>query len=106
MPQETPHHTSRLLNMVVPVRDTTPRQAVAIDAGILARTEEIDQTALFRYRLERLRAELRKRDYAGAVLSDPMNLRYATGTRNMAIWTTHAPGCYAFVAPDGPVILF
>ena len=42
---------------------------------------EIDQTALTRYRLERLRAELRKRDFAGAVLSDPMNLRYATGTR-------------------------
>jgi Xaa-Pro aminopeptidase len=106
MPQETPHHTSRLLKMAAPVRDTTPRQVMPIDAGILARTEEIDQTALFRYRLERLRAELRKRDYAGAVLSDPMNLRYATGTRNMAIWTTHAPGRYAFVATDGPVILF
>ena len=106
MPQETPRHTSRLLNMAVPMQDSAPRQAVPIDAGILARAETIDQTALFRYRLERLRAELRKRDYAGAVLSDPMNLRYATGTRNMAIWTAHAPGRYAFVATDGPVILF
>ncbi len=66
----------------------------------------IDQTALLGYRLERLRAELRKRDYAGAVLSDPMNLRYATGTRNMAVWTMHAASRYAFVATDGPVILF
>ena len=106
MPQETPRHTSRLLNMAVPMQDSAPLQAVPIDAGILARAETIDQTALFRYRLERLRAELRKRDYAGAVLSDPMNLRYATGTRNMAIWTAHAPGRYAFVATDGPVILF
>jgi Xaa-Pro aminopeptidase len=106
MPQDTPRHTSRLLNMAVPIEDTAPRQAVPIDAGILTRMEKIDQTALFRYRLERLRAELRKRDYAGAVLSDPMNLRYATGTRNMAVWTTHAPGRYAFVATDGPVILF
>jgi Xaa-Pro aminopeptidase len=106
MPQETPRHTSRLLNIAVSARDTAPRQPVPIDAGILARTEEIDQTALSRYRLERLRAELRKRDYAGAVLSDPMNLRYATGTRNMAIWTAHAPSRYAFVATDGPVILF
>ena len=106
MPEETPRHTSRLLNMAVPMRDAGPRQAVPIDVGILARAEVIDQTALFRYRLERLRAELRKRDYAGAVLSDPMNLRYATGTRNMAVWTAHAPGRYAFVATDGPVILF
>jgi Xaa-Pro aminopeptidase len=106
MPQETPRHTSRLLNMAVPMQDTAARPAVPIDAGILTRMEKIDQTALFRYRLERLRAEMRKRDYAGAVLSDPMNLRYATGTRNMAVWTTHAPGRYAFVATEGPVILF
>jgi Xaa-Pro aminopeptidase len=106
MPQETPRHTSRLLNMAVPMQDAAPRHAVPIDAGILARAETIDQTALFRHRLGRLRAELRKRDYAGAVLSDPMNLRYATGTRNMAVWTAHAPGRYAFVATDGPVILF
>lgn len=106
MVQEAPRHTSKLLNMALPVRDGRQRQAAPIDAGILARGEEINQTALFRYRLERLRAELRKRDYAGAVLSDPMNLRYATGTRNMAVWTTHAPSRYAFVATDGPVILF
>ena len=99
-------HGSRILNMAVPIAPEAPRQAVPIDAGILARGEKIDQKVLFGYRLERLRAELRKRDYAGAVLSDPMNLRYATGTRNMAVWTTHAPGRYAFVATDGPVILF
>ena len=101
-----PDHGSRILNMAVPVAPEAPRQVVPIDASILARGEKIDQKALFGYRLERLRRELRKRDYAGAVLSDPMNLRYATGTRNMAVWTTHAPGRYAFVATDGPVILF
>ena len=68
MPQEMHRHTSRLLNMAVPVREAAPRQAAPTDAGILSRAKEIDQTALFRYRLERLRAELRKRDYAGAVL--------------------------------------
>lgn len=45
-------------------------------AAILARVERIDQSALFRPRLERLRAELRKR----AVVFDLMSLRYATGT--------------------------
>jgi Xaa-Pro aminopeptidase len=85
---------------------TGPRAVAPIDSGILARIETIDQPALLRYRLERFRAELRRSDYAAAVLFDPMNVRYATGTRNMAVWTTHAPSRCAFVATDGPVILF
>ena len=106
MSQETRGHSSRLLKMAAPHQEATPRQAAPIDAGILSRAKEIDQTTLLRYRLERLRAELRKRDYAGAVLFDPMNLRYATGTRNMAVWTMHSPSRCAFVATEGPVILF
>src|SRR3984957_14082292 len=73
---------------------------------IKARIAEIDTNALDRYRLGRLGAELVKADVAGALLADPMNIRYATGTRNMAVWTMHAPGRYAFVATDGPVVLF
>ena len=88
MAQETRSHTSRLLKMAVPHREAT-RASSANRRWNPARAQEIDQTTLFRYRLERLRAELRKRDYAGAVLFDPMNLRYATGTRNMAVWTMH-----------------
>jgi Xaa-Pro aminopeptidase len=97
---------SRILNAAAVARPEAPRRAAPVDAGVMARIAEIDQTTLIRYRLDRLRAELRKRDFAGAVLSDPMNLRYATGTRNMAVWTMHAPGRYAFVATEGPVILF
>jgi Xaa-Pro aminopeptidase len=106
MSQETRGHASRLLKMAVPHQEAAPRQVTPIDAGILSRAKEIDQTALLRYRLDRLRAELRKRDYADAVLFDPMNLRYATGTRNMAVWTMHSPSRCAFVATEGPVILF
>jgi Xaa-Pro aminopeptidase len=92
--------------MAVPLRGEAARPVAPIDSGILARMAGIDQDRLIRYRLARLRDELRKRDFAGAVLSDPMNLRYATGTRNMAVWTAHAPSRYAFVATEGPVILF
>jgi len=98
--------SSRILNMATSAPPDAPRQVAPIDGAVMARMAEIDQDRLIRYRLERLRAELRKRDYAGAVISDPMNLRYATGTRNMAVWTTHAPGRYAFIATEGPVILF
>src|SRR6185437_3639830 len=80
--------------------------AAPVDAALIERGAAIDQAALRAYRLEQVRAELRARDYAGAVLSDPMNIRYATGARNMAVWTMHGPGRYAFVATDGPVVLF
>ncbi|MFC4311630.1 M24 family metallopeptidase [Steroidobacter flavus] len=70
------------------------------------RAAAIDEERLNRDRLARLRVELSKRGYAGALFSDPINIRYATGTRNMAVWTMHAPGRYAFVGTDGPVVLF
>ena len=37
-----------------------------------------DLAAMRRYRLDRIRAELERRDYAGALLYDPVNIRYAT----------------------------
>ncbi len=77
---------------------------LAIDvAGRIAR---IDQKRLRGYRLARLRAELRKRDYMGCLLTDPMNIRYATGSRNMQVWTMHSPGRWAFVPTEGPVTLY
>ncbi|MGE0499951.1 MAG: M24 family metallopeptidase [Rhizobiaceae bacterium] len=59
-----------------------------------------------KYRLERIRAELRRRDYAGALLYDPVNIRYATDSTNMQLWVAHNPTRHCFVATDGPVILF
>lgn len=66
----------------------------------------IDMVRLRAYRLGRVRQELRKRDYGGALLYDPMNIRYATGSRNMAVYSMHSPARYAFVATEGPVVLF
>jgi Xaa-Pro aminopeptidase len=43
---------------------------------------------------------------AGLVVIDPINLRYATGSRNMQVWTMHNVCRYAFVATEGPVVLF
>jgi Xaa-Pro aminopeptidase len=83
-----------------------PFQPRPLGLDLAARMAGIDEPRMRRERLARLRAELAKRDLAGALLSDPMNLRYATGARNMAVWTMHAPGRYVFVATDGPVILF
>src|SRR5918995_2526650 len=59
-----------------------------------------------KYRLERVRAELRRRDYAGVLLYDPINIRYITDATNMQVWVTHNATRYCFVATDGPIILF
>lgn len=58
------------------------------------------------YRLERVRVELRKRDYAGILLFDPLNHRYATDSTNMQLWITHNTARACFIATDGPVVLF
>jgi Xaa-Pro dipeptidase len=65
-----------------------------------------DLPAMRRYRLNRIRAELRWRDYAGALLYDPINIRYATDSTNMQLWMAHNPTRHCFVATEGPVILF
>jgi Xaa-Pro aminopeptidase len=75
-------------------------------SAVREKIAHIDQRKLRAYRLERLRAELRKRDVAGCLLADPINIRYATGSRNMMVWTMHAPSRWAFVATEGPVVLF
>ncbi len=59
-----------------------------------------------RYRLGRLRAGLRARGLAGALLFDPLNLRYATDQTNVQVWCGHNAVRYAFVATEGPVVLF
>lgn len=87
-----------------PVGDVRGPTPLAID--VEARNAAIDHARLGADRLARFRAELVRRDYGAAVLSDPINIRYVTGARNMAVWTMHAPGRYVFVPVDGPVVLF
>jgi Xaa-Pro aminopeptidase len=72
----------------------------------MPQTAAIDEVAIRRYRLERVRQKLSSADIAGIILFDPVNIRYATGSRNMQVWTMHNPCRYAFIATDGPVILF
>ncbi|NKB75783.1 MAG: M24 family metallopeptidase [Gammaproteobacteria bacterium] len=65
---------------------------------------DIDQVR--RYRLERIREQLRKHDYAGILLFDQVNCRYACDATNMQIWCSHYETRCVFVATDGPLILF
>ena len=74
--------------------------------ALLADRRPIDEAAIRRDRLARLRRKLHEHDVAAALIFDPINLRYATGSRNMQVWSMHNFVRYAFVAADGPCILF
>ena len=66
----------------------------------------VDLDVVRLYRLGRIREQLKMRDYAGIVLFDQINTRYATDATNMQIWCSHYETRCVFVPTEGPVILF
>ena len=68
--------------------------------------DSVDEAALRAYRAKRIRAELNRQGYEAVLVVDPVNLRYATGSRNMQVWTMHNVCRYAIVCAHGPIVLF
>lgn len=66
----------------------------------------IDEPRVRAYRLNRTRELMAQFKMDAVVLFDPLNLRYATGCRNMQVWTSHHHARYVFVPVEGPVVLF
>lgn len=58
------------------------------------------------YRLRRVQQMLQGSDCVGALLSNPVNIRYATDARNMTVWLLHNMGRYCFVPVEGRAVLF
>jgi Xaa-Pro dipeptidase len=69
-------------------------------------TTTLNTTALESGRLDRLRASLAAAECDAGVFYDPINIRYATGTSNMQVYSLHNPCRYAYVPVVGPVVLF
>jgi Xaa-Pro aminopeptidase len=67
--------------------------------------EPIDLAAVRAYRLRRVREQMAAHRVDACVLLDPVNIRYATGARNMQVFSSRNPARYLFVAQSGPVIL-
>ena len=74
--------------------------------GLTDTAAPLDLARLRQYRLGRVREQLEARDCAGCLLIDPINIRYATGSRNYSLFQAHTPGRYLFVATRGPIVLF
>jgi Xaa-Pro dipeptidase len=66
----------------------------------------IDSDALRSYRYGRVQRLLKENDCAAALLINPINIRYATDSRNMTVWLLHNMGRYCIVPAEGRAVLF
>lgn len=65
----------------------------------------IDLADVRRYRQARVREQMVEHDVDALVLSDAVNIRYATGTRNMQIFTArNAPSRYLLLTADRSIL--
>jgi Xaa-Pro aminopeptidase len=67
---------------------------------------EIDMSALRANRRARLQAMMRKHDIPVCLFFNPANIRYATGTDVMGVWTASTLARYCLIAAEGDPILF
>lgn len=92
--------------LVNTVHSAARRSPAALGIDIDSRLRQIDIERMRHARLSRFRRELARLDVAGALLFDPINIRYATDARNMTVWSLHSIARYVFVPTQGPVVLF
>lgn len=68
-------------------------------------SEGIDLRAVRVYRLARVREQMAKYGVDAVVLSDPVNIRYATGSRNMQVFTMrNAPSRYLLLTATRSIL--
>ena len=89
---------------------STPRSTFRITAFpthmLQSLPEKPDIAAIQSHRVGQIRHRLAEHDSSAIVLFDPVNIRYATGSRNMQVWTMHNLCRYAVVFESGEVVLY
>ena len=58
------------------------------------------------FRLARLVEQINQREYAGVLMFDPLNIRYASDTTNMQLWATHNLFRACLVMANGYMIVW
>jgi Xaa-Pro aminopeptidase len=95
--------------------DNTPNDQDRIEIGptqlaygewAQAGLELPDLQAMRRFRWERLTQHIVDRDYAGLLVFDPLNIRYATDSTNMQLWNTHNPFRAVLLCADGYMVIW
>ena len=72
----------------------------------LSIVDDATQAGIQAWRLAQVQRRLVEADCAAIVLFDPVHIRYATGTRNMQVWTMHNNCRYAVIFANGEIVLF
>ncbi|WP_017616275.1 M24 family metallopeptidase [Nocardiopsis salina] len=66
---------------------------------------DIDLPAVRKYRMDRVRDQMAELGMDAVILSDPVNIRYATGARNMQVFSMrNAPSRYLLLTQDRSVL--
>lgn len=95
--------------------DNTPNDADRVEIGptqlafgewAALGLELPDLQAMRRHRWQRLTDAVVARGYAGVLLFDPLNIRYATDSTNMQLWNTHNPFRAVLVCADGYMVIW
>ena len=73
---------------------------------LLHSSEPIDEAAIRQFRLNAIRSLAAEQDLSAVLLFDPINIRYANGSRNMQVWSMHNFFRYALILTSGPSIMF
>jgi Xaa-Pro dipeptidase len=66
----------------------------------------VNGVAIESARLDRLRAQMDRADVAALLTADPINIAYATGVRNMSIYSMMGAVRFLLIVADGPAILW
>lgn len=83
-----------------------PHATVAGATPIEGGAPDARHHALYLARRDRLQRVMREQGVLAAVIVDPINILYATGARNMTIWTARTPARYLLIFAEGPTILY
>ena len=68
-------------------------------------SEGIDLKQVRMYRQARVREQMARHGVDAVILSDPINIRYATGTRNMQVFSQrNAPSRYLLLTPARSIL--
>ena len=106
MSMATPRGASASKNHQAPFHETDRSRSEDWTVNGDHPIDSIDERAIRAFRADRIRQELRRRDHEAVLVVDPVNLRYATGSRNMQVWTMHNVVRYALAFAHGPTVLF
>src|SRR6478672_1053304 len=85
---------------------TNPILRGSLSHGPQQSSATIDLANLRAYRYARVQQQLRANRCAAALLYNPINIRYATDSRNMTVWMLHNMGRYCVVPAEGKAVLF